>query len=165
MRNTPKYQSALHGLLQQARLQEETLQINLTGLSHQDSLLQPQLAGNCINWVLGHLLWAYAYNLAALGKTPKVPTADLNRYARNSAPLQNKEEAILFEELKTNWNKIYGQWVGELLNLSPEMLEKTMNNNSKETLNDRINGLHFHQTYHIGQIGLLRRLIGKPGMI
>lgn len=32
------------------------LQRNTAGLSHEDSLVQPQPAGNCLNWVLGHIL-------------------------------------------------------------------------------------------------------------
>jgi hypothetical protein len=31
------------------------------------------------------------------------------------------------------------------------------------TLEDGLHFLHFHETYHLGQIGLLRRILGHPG--
>ncbi len=36
---------------------------------------------------------------------------------------------------------------------------------AKETVGQRLAFLQFHEAYHIGQIGLLRRLLGKPGAI
>ena len=37
------------------------------GLSHADSLLQPQPGGNCLNWVMGHLVVNLADILQFLG--------------------------------------------------------------------------------------------------
>jgi uncharacterized damage-inducible protein DinB len=35
----------------------------------------------------------------------------------------------------------------------------------KETVGDQLAFLQFHEAYHIGQAGLLRRLAGKDGAI
>lgn len=33
------------------------LRLNVAGLTHEESLIQPRPGGNCLNWVMGHLLW------------------------------------------------------------------------------------------------------------
>jgi hypothetical protein len=34
-----------------------------------------------------------------------------------------------------------------------------------KNVGEMLAGLHFHEAYHVGQTGLLRRLLGKPGSI
>lgn len=43
--------------------------------------------------------------------------------------------------------------------------KRNQSDESNETIRERITGVLFHQTYHVGQTGLLRRLIGKDGAI
>jgi hypothetical protein len=33
--------------------------LNCQGIPDDESLISPGSGGNCLNWVLGHLLWAY----------------------------------------------------------------------------------------------------------
>jgi hypothetical protein len=43
-------------LRHQARVTQRVMRLNVEGISHEESLIQPQPAGNCLNWVIGHLV-------------------------------------------------------------------------------------------------------------
>ncbi len=43
---------------------------NVDGLTQEESLIQPQPGGNCLNWNVGHLLCVYDQILPMLGQTP-----------------------------------------------------------------------------------------------
>jgi uncharacterized damage-inducible protein DinB len=57
-----------------------------------------------------------------------------------------------------------------LASLTPEALEQPMpgpdsNGELTETLRSLLTIILFHQIYHAGQMGVLRRIVGKPGAI
>src|SRR5262249_44856015 len=139
-----------------------TLKQNTAGLCHEDSLIQPQPEGNCLNWVLGHIVAGRNEALRLLGKTPIWSEAETNLYKRGSSPITGSNRAEPLEKLLAD------------LDLSQELLIEELNNISQEGLSaparDKTVGeylaiLHFHEAYHAGQIGLLRRLAGKEGAI
>ena len=47
------------------------------GLTHQESLLQPQPGGNCLNWVVGHLVGNLVIILSVLAGDPPSGLPDL----------------------------------------------------------------------------------------
>src|ERR1700690_3678454 len=68
-------------------------------LTHEDSLIQPPFQGNCLNWVLGHLVANHDDILEMLGE-PRLLEGRLDRYKRESEPLTREEKgAIRLEEL------------------------------------------------------------------
>ena len=46
-------------LRHQTRVTQLVMRLNVEGISYEESLIQPQPAGNCLNWVIGHLVFAY----------------------------------------------------------------------------------------------------------
>ena len=38
------------------KMNNRVININLEGITQEESLLSPEPGGNCINWVLGHML-------------------------------------------------------------------------------------------------------------
>jgi len=56
-----------------------------------------------------------------------------------------------------------------LANLTPERLDEkapvSPTNNPNETVRSLLAIVGFHQAYHAGQLGVLRRIAGKPGAI
>ena len=71
---------------QQTHITRDVVGINVAGLTHQDSLVQPRPGGNRLNWVLGHLLWAYNGILPLLGQKQVIDEESLKRYARGAPP-------------------------------------------------------------------------------
>ena len=63
-------------------MENEIIHDQTAGLSQADSLLQPQPGGNCLNWVVGHLLTNQLEIIDAIGGAvpfdstirPKIPT-------------------------------------------------------------------------------------------
>ena len=152
-----------------ARMTRQVIKLNLEGVTHQDSLVQPSPGGNCLNWVLGHLLWVYDQALPLVKEQPVLEESTLNRYARGSAPLQNPSEAIQFDVLVKALDKATERIDAGLANLTTTELDArapfSPNNDPNETLRSLLSTVSFHQAYHAGQTGVLRRLIGKPGAI
>lgn len=145
------------------------VQRNVEGLTQQDSLIQPKAGGNCLNWVVGHLLLVHDKTLFLLGQTPVLGEEILKRYERGSAQLENATEALDLARLMTAWEEAGKRIEAGLETLTPEILDRPAPwspiNDPEETVRSLLCKLFFHQAYHAGQTGLLRRMAGKEGAI
>jgi uncharacterized damage-inducible protein DinB len=152
----------------QAGMTREVVRMNLADISHPDSLVHPHPAGNCINWVLGHLLNVYNAALPLLGQTRVAPEETLAQYARGSEPLSDAD-ALPFERLTQLWNEAVERFDHGLQALSEDRLSEpapfSPTDNPNETVGSLVMTVLFHQAYHTGQLGVLRRLVGKPGAV
>src|SRR5215469_17600750 len=91
--------SDIEVLRQQAGATQRVVKLNVEGISHQESLIQPEPAGNCLNWVIGHLIVAYHLVFPLLEQEPVISEERLKPYARHSSPLKDRGEALPFHEL------------------------------------------------------------------
>ena len=146
-------------LLSQFQASHYVLHKNLEGISHEESLKPLAGGGNSMNWVLGHLVATRQLVLELLDQTP-IWDAEL-RAAYGGAPLETSRMAP-FKDL-----------VGAL-DRSQELLQSGFGNLTAEklaapALGSTVGGflatLAFHEAYHGGQIGMLRRPLGHPGVI
>jgi hypothetical protein len=153
----------------QARIAHNVVKTNLNGLTHEDSLIQPQPNGNCLNWVLGHLVCVYDRVLPSLQQRPVLGMEALKRYDRGTPPLRDSSEALELPELIAAWNQAAERIDAGLSNLKPEVLDtpvpRSPTNNPNETVRSLLSTTFFHQAYHAGQTGILRRIAGKEGAI
>jgi hypothetical protein len=140
----------------------QVLKINTQGLTHEDSLIQPSPAGNCLNWVLGHLTATRNQVLKLLGEQPIWDEATTAMYIRGSKPMTDGSKALRLERILGDLERSQEALIAGLVRLTPDALAAP---GEQGTLADRIAMLHFHEAYHTGQVGLLRRLAGKEGMI
>ena len=157
-------------LRQQARTIHQVVLDNVAGLTHEDSLTQPVPSGNCLNWVLGHLVLIDQRILRRLEQPAVISPDALARYGRESLPLTDPSEAVPFPMLVDAWATSAPGIDAGLAALSPAALESRVgptpaNNNPTDTVCTLLTFLMFHQAYHAGQTGILRRLAGKPGAI
>jgi len=140
----------------------QALQLNVEGLSHEDSLLQPHPGGNCLNWVAGHIVATRNDVLRLLGQEPIWSAEDAAHYKRGSKPIQSAAGARPFESILTDFARSQERVRAGIGNLSSEsMAEKR----GDSTLGMALHFLQFHEAYHIGQAALLRRMAGKEGAI
>ncbi|HEU0051570.1 MAG TPA: DinB family protein [Longimicrobium sp.] len=165
----PAIAGEMEVLRYQSRLIQQVLRINTEGVTHEESLRRPEPAGNCLNWVVGHLVWVYCNVLRELGQEPPLPAQELARYARGAAPLTDAGEARDLGELLAAWDVASERVRAGLAGVSPEALDQPAPNsptgNPDETIRTLLSTVLFHQGYHVGQTGVLRRLLGKPGAI
>jgi hypothetical protein len=148
----------------QAGAVSATVNINLAGITHEESLIQPEPGGNCINWVLGHLLSIYNQALPLLGQQPVLDAATIERYTRGSDAMTDPADARRFEELMTAWDETVKRIDAGLAGLTPEALDRPASEPG-DKVRDTVSTLMFHQGYHAGQTAVLRRLAGKAGAI
>lgn len=164
----PATASAVDVFRHQAFIVDKVLQTNLQGITHEESLIQPHPGGNCLNWAVGHLVCIYGQILPLLGQEPVMKEA-LKRYDRGSAPLQDPGEALDLQELMKGWEETAKRFDAGLARLTAEDLDRpspvSPGNDPKETVRTVLGTVLFHQAYHAGQTGVLRRLAGKEGAI
>ncbi len=149
-------------------LNYSVLKVNLEEITPDESLFNPQPGGNCINWVVGHLLRSRQFILKLVNNEWNLPEGAADLYKRGSKG--NTSELFLpFEQLLAMWDVAQTKLTEGLDSLSPtELAEETPpfgDFGKPDTRERRLLFLHFHESYHTGQLGLLRRLVGKEGAI
>jgi hypothetical protein len=145
----------------------DILRQQTTDLSHADSLLQPQPAGNCLNWVLGHLVVNLMDILQVLGGSPPDDLPDLQRYRINSEPICGDEEGILkLQVLIDNYNRLTGIIEDRLSQMDEADFEEEIDFwQGKKSRGYVAFFYFFHNTYHLGQLEQQRNLAGKTEKI
>jgi len=142
---------------------------NLDDLTHAESVVTPPNGGNCLNWVLGHMVVARNTALRLAGGSPVPMGEQMARYQRCSSP-QGSEQFLDLATLRGFLDDSQQQ----LLPVLAAMSENALASPVPEALNrppltgsigDALIRLHYHEGYHNGQIGLLRRIAGKEGAI
>jgi len=138
------------------------LQRQTAGLTHADSLIQPPVRGNCLNWVVGHIASSRGRILAVLGEEPVLSEEQTARYGRNSAPvLGDTEDVLLLPMLMDALVRAQGRIAAALGRATPESLAReTQFGPATMTVARAVLTNYFHDTYHTGQAELLRQLAG-----
>lgn len=131
------------------------------GLTHEDSLIQPPYFGNCLNWVLGHLLVSRLTILERiLGGQGPIDRAELSVYERGSDPiLANTDGVLPMERLLELLNATQGPIEEKLNNLTPEGITAPFEGGSG-TVGETLIFFYFHETYHVGQTEIHRQFTG-----
>ena len=78
---------------------------NVEGFTHEDSLTQPKLSGNCLNWVVGHIVATRNHILALLGKPPFWSEEEIARYDRGSNPIVTEDEAVPWDRIMKDFDR------------------------------------------------------------
>ena len=133
----------------------KVISMNLEGISNEEAMIFPNGEANCMNWILGHLIYIRNAFLNVLGEDSVWDNEKFSFYNRGEIPLNRKDEFISFEELKSYLKETQDKLESKLNSL--ERIEPAI-------IND-VSGLSLHEIYHSGQFGYLRRILGKPGAI
>jgi len=142
------------------------LKANVGDITQEESLMQPEPAGNCINWVLGHILVYRCRLLRGLGSEAIWDEADYKIYERHEAPLTRPEDAKPVTELWAGLDETLARLESAFSKLTPERLAEVapfiQDDEPGGTFESALTVFAFHDAYHSGQTGVLRRIIGKP---
>jgi hypothetical protein len=148
-------------LLYQIELNDYSLKQHLAGLTAEDALLQLPFRGNCLNWVMGHIVEARHYMLELLGVPGVWSAAQCQRYMSGSAPVTGSDsphepwEGILAaadESLKRIRAKLESMTEADLQVVPP---------GDTDALGKILLRMTWHEAYHVGQTEVLRQLAGK----
>lgn len=144
----------------------------IVGISDEESnksILEPM---NNVKWLAGHLLWAQR-NLARMAGADVVIPWTGHFLQKNAATPEEinapKGEFPTLDQIKDKWNGVNLPIRAGLENLSEETLNEVINTNHPilpfdDTLAGLWSFINHHQAYTIGQIGVLRRGMGKEPM-
>jgi len=140
----------------------EMIKMQTKGLSHEDSLLQPPFRGNCLNWVLGHIVETRDRILELLGELPIGGEGVRARYGYGSEPVCADGEGVLRLETLLEALERSQERINAALQriTAAELAKETEDHRGKTTVAERLFFLYFHETYHVGQTELLRQLAG-----
>ena len=128
-------------------------------LSHADSMKQLPFPGNCMNWILGHLLVYRMQYLGLLDGVSQTDPTEFALYGGGSQPLTDSEKAIPLSTLLERLDDASARIIAALSALPPERLSEWYDEDKGITIADRLNFyLIFHEAYHAGQLEPLREL-------
>lgn len=130
------------------------------GLSQQESFLQPDFGGKSFNWVLGHIITRRNTALKVLGAEPFWGQAETALYQSGSPPLGEGSPSHALSSLLVDLDNSKGRLV-EKLNLmtEAELNEAVETDRGLKPRWEHLNGLHWHETIHVGHLDLLRDFI------
>lgn len=127
------------------------------GLSHDESLAMPRFKTNNFNWVAGHIIVSRDRVLDLLDR-PKLLSGDESLlYATDSLPAV-AETAVPLERLLSLLDTSQAEISQGLQTIGEAGLKACPDNEDEQTLQERIEGLHWHETYHLGQLEILRQV-------
>jgi uncharacterized damage-inducible protein DinB len=156
-------------LAYQLELSSKILEMNTGDVSHEESLITPPKGGSCLNQVLGHLTRTRNMALGSMGQKSPYPMEEFEPYDDRTGVRFSRENALPFDELRRRFKAMQEPLVRAIERMSPETLAskppRKFTGDPNETVGSNLATLVFHECYHVGQTGVLRRVAGKPGVI
>lgn len=129
------------------------------GLTDQDALVQPPYEGNCLNWVVGHIVSGRHTAMALLGAEPVWDQDQIQRYKTGSPPVTGAADAVPLEKLTADLDLAQKRIAAALAEKTVEdLMEEGETDRGIKPIAQHLDGLHWHETYHTGQLELLRNL-------
>jgi hypothetical protein len=133
---------------------------HLKDLTHADTLVQPPVQGNCILWIVGHIVNYRSKILTALLQ-PALPNAThFERFARGSQPVLGEEPGL--PRLETIISAYDGSQTAVI-----DAIRRITREQSAEVITqgdftmpraDLVVSYMRHESYHLGQLELLREI-------
>jgi hypothetical protein len=129
-------------------------------LTQTESLLQPPFEANCLNWVVGHIVNGRNSALKVLGQSPVWDEAAVARYKTGSDPIRGPgcgERSL--DALLADLDAAAQRIAAALATMSEADLARLVKTDrGVKSVAHHVAGLHWHETYHTGQLELLRAL-------
>lgn len=140
------------------------IRLQTEGLDTSDSLIQPPFGGNCMNWVIGHVVVHRGKALTALGSEPVLDEETVALYDAESNPITGDGPGVLrldalLETLEESQERLAASLPSADFDAEIESRGRTT------TLGSRVHFWYFHDTYHTGQTELLRGLAGRTDKV
>jgi len=130
------------------------------GLTHADSMLQLPFRGNCLNWVLGHILVSRDYMLRLAGATPLWDETRSAPYGYGSEQMAADAGAVDMHTILADLQRSQKRLAAAMAALDEDALDASSGERDGESLRERLAFMTWHDGYHTGQTEYLRQLAG-----
>ena len=137
----------------------QVIEVQTEGLTHADSMLQLPFRGNCLNWVLGHMLVYRDHTLKMAGgealweKTRALP------YWYGSEAMQADDDSVDLGIILADLRRSQERLAAALAALTEAQFNADSCDHG-DNLRECLLELVWHDGYHAGQIEYLRQLTG-----
>lgn len=125
----------------------------LNDITHIESLHKLQETGNNINWILGHIIVSRNAMCNILNVTNICDEFFEKLFGRGTKGFN--DETVQLEKLLNTYNNSQEKILKKVSEFDWSKEEKQIKS---------LTFLCFHEAYHIGQLGILRRSLGKDGV-
>lgn len=134
----------------------------LEAINHEESLLQLPFRGNCMNWVVGHILGVRGEALKLMGLPGTLNSVEEKIYGYGSDPLTDPAKACDLNSMVNRLDETLDKVINGLFSLSPDELDRQVSIwRGPMPLITALSFFQWHEAYHTGQLELLRQLAGK----
>ena len=135
---------------------------HVDGVSEEESLLQLPFEANCLNWILGHIVSRRNSALEALGLEGLWDSGTAARYKTGSEPIREAAGARRFPDLLVDLDRSQQALAGALSEATEASLPQIVENDrGAKPAVEHLEGFHWHETYHIGQLDILQAFIAS----
>jgi len=145
----------------------EVVKMQAAGLTHADSLAGLPFRGNCLNWVIGHLVTNRNNVLKLLGAEDLIDPS-VARYERDSEPIPaDGAGALPLEELLEKLDQSQAYIARLLGSADPSSFQVQVAFFGRRSMpvGEWLLFFLFHDSYHVGQTEILRQAAGKDDKI
>jgi len=152
----------LKPILEQMRLNHGLLQCAVRDMSEQDLAARTDDKGNSVAWIAGHLAGSRHIMAGLVGLEEQNPFGNL--YIRG-AEVRPDSDYPPVSEIITAFENITDALTPCFDKIDASELDAELKDPYPVQEKTVLNGLaflSFHETYHIGQIGFIRKLLGYP---
>jgi uncharacterized damage-inducible protein DinB len=146
------------------KLNNNLIARSLDGLSDEEVWAQPSGSGNPIAWLLGHLTETRAGMISEMGMPFDY---GWTRVFQRGSPLQDPRGYPTRDAIETAWKATHAAMRDAFASVTPERLAGPVTRRPApgvENLADLIAFCGFHESYHVGQIGFLRKQLGHSSI-
>lgn len=130
------------------------------GVEDDEAVLQPPFEANCMNWIVGHIVSRRNSSLECLQRQPVWDEVVMARYRSGSPPIleagQGKPLGQLIQDLDKTVDGLEHALAGASLD---DLQMEVENDRGRKSVVDHLKGFHWHETFHLGQLELLRNFI------
>lgn len=137
----------------------EVIEVQTQGLTHADSMMQLPFRGNCLNWVLGHVLFYRGTMLKLAGAEPLWDAERSKPYLYGSAAMQADDDAVELDVILADLRRSQERLATALAALGEAQLN-TPGCDYGDDLRECLLELVWHDGYHAGQTEYLRQVTG-----
>ncbi len=138
----------------------------LDGVTMNQAVFRCEAGGNHMLWNAGHIAWSLSVDLGeTIGVPPQLPPVYNRLFAFGSDTLADAKEYPSIEEILDVIEETAERVASFLESLDDMFLESPLARDSPlsdyyPTVGELVASNGFHTGYHLGQIGLLRRIQG-----
>jgi hypothetical protein len=144
----------------------------LEGIDDKDGIKTLSENSNSLEWLAGHLITGRYRNIIRVGVSIE-SYKHLDKFINQTIPPPNAiafSKSIIYPTLtdsKNQWIEYSKTFLERLKSIDDHVLKTTIPFNlptGGNTVEDALTFMALHETYHIGQMSIIRKVFGYPGM-